>query len=76
AYPGARHVAGAAQDARGLGPEGLRPAARAGGRARAARGAGRHHGRRFRLRLPGHAVCQAAVRRNHVCRWRRAHHGL
>ena len=61
---------------RRFGPEGLRAVAGRCGRARPPRRAGRHHGCRFHLRIPGHAVCQAAVRGNHVRRWWRPHHGL
>ena len=69
-------LAGAAEDPRRLRPQGLRPAAHRGGAARAARRTGRHHGRRLHLRVPGHAVCAAAVGRDAVRRRRRAHHGL
>jgi enoyl-[acyl-carrier protein] reductase I len=67
---------GPAEDARGRGPEGFRPAAHRGRAACADRRAGRHHGRGLRLRLPGHAVRAPPVRRDAVRGRRRQHHGL
>ena len=75
-HPRARHLARPAEDARRRRPEGLRPAAHRGRAARADRRAGRHHGRGLHLRLPGHALCAAPVRRDAVRRRRREHHGV
>ena len=69
-------LAGAAEDPRRLRPQGLRPPAQRGGAARTARRTGRHHGCRLHLRVPGHALCEAAVGRDDLRRWRRAHHGM
>ncbi len=44
--------------------------------ARAGRRAGRHHGRRLRLRLPGDGLRAAHHRRHGLRRRRREHHGL
>lgn len=61
-----------------LGPQHIRVHAISPGplKTRAGRRTGRHHGRRFHLRLPGDALCPPPDRRDDVCRWRCEHHGL
>ena len=66
-------LARAAQDARGLRPEGLRVDAERGGAEGAGRRAGGHHGCRLRLRLPRHAFRPPDHRGDHLCRRRREH---
>ena len=75
-HPCAPDLARPAQDPRGIGAQGLRPAAQRGG-GKSARGrAGRHHGRGLRLRLSGYAVRAAHHGWDYVCGRRRSHHGL
>ena len=75
-HPGARHLPWASQDTCRLGAERFRASAQRSGPTGPDRGAGRHHGRGLRLRLPCDAVRSADIRRDVVYRRRREHYGL